>query len=86
VNHAKRSFGTHSATVLSYKAPNVIHVKDGVRRAVKYRQLALGELLKAIREFRKFNDQPLTLQGGDYAQAVQSLNKAIDRADGLLQP
>jgi hypothetical protein len=42
------------------------------------------ELLKAIREFRKFNDE-LTLRGGDYAQAVQSLNKAIDRADGLLQ-
>jgi len=61
-------------------------VKDGVRRVVKDRQLALGELLKAIREFRKFNDQPLTLRGGDYAQAVQSLNKAIDRADGLLQP
>jgi hypothetical protein len=60
-------------------------VKDGVRRVVKDRQLALGELLKAIREFRKFNDEPLTLRGGDYAQAVQSLNKAIDRADGLLQ-
>jgi hypothetical protein len=60
-------------------------VKDGVRRVVKDRQLALGELLKAIREFGKFNDQPLTLRGGDYAQAVQALNKAIDRADGLLQ-
>jgi hypothetical protein len=61
-------------------------VKDGVRRVVKDRQLALAELLKAIREFRKFNDQPLTLRGGDHAQAVQSLNKAIDRANGLLQP
>src|SRR5271165_3159616 len=60
-------------------------VKDGVRRVVKDRQLALGELLKAIREFRKFNDQPLTLRGGNYAQAVHALNKAIDRADGLLQ-
>ena len=60
-------------------------VKDGVRRVVKDRQLALGELLKAIREFRKFNDEPLTLRGRDYAQAAQSLNKAIDRADGLLQ-
>jgi len=26
----------------------------------------------------------LTLRGGDYAHAVQELNKAIDRADGLL--
>jgi hypothetical protein len=42
------------------------------------------ELLKAIREFRKFNDE-LTLRGVDYAQAVQSLNKAIDRADIALK-
>jgi hypothetical protein len=60
-------------------------VKDGVRTVVKDRQLALGELLKAIREFRKFTDEPLTLRGGDYAHAVQELNKAIDRASGLLQ-
>jgi len=60
-------------------------VKDGVRKAVKDRQLALEELVKAIREFRKFTDQPLTLRGGDYAGAVQALNKAIDRATGLLQ-
>jgi hypothetical protein len=60
-------------------------VKDGVRKTVKDRQVALHELLKAIREFRKHTDQPLTLRGGDYAHAVQELNKAIDRADGLLQ-
>ena len=59
-------------------------VKDGVRNAVKDRQNALDMLVKAIREFRKFTDQPLTLRGGDYAHAVQELNKAIDRADGLL--
>jgi hypothetical protein len=46
--------------------------KDGVRTVVKDRQLALGELLKAIREFRKFTDEPLTLGGGDYAHAVRS--------------
>jgi hypothetical protein len=28
-------------------------------------------------------DKPLTLQGSDYAPAVQGLNKAIDRAEGL---
>ena len=60
-------------------------VKDGVRKIVTDRQLALAELVKAIREFRKFTDQPLTLRGGDYAGAVQALNKAIDRANGLLE-
>jgi hypothetical protein len=41
---------------------------------VKDRQLALEELVKAIAEFRKVSDQPLTLRGGDYARAVQALN------------
>jgi hypothetical protein len=49
-------------------------VQDGVRRVVKDRQLALGELLKPIREFRKFIDEPLTLPGSDYAHVVQELN------------
>ena len=39
------------------------------------------DLVKAIQEFRKFTDQPLTLRGSDYAHAVQELNKVIDRAD-----
>jgi hypothetical protein len=60
-------------------------VKDGVRAVVKDRQIALDGLLKTIREFRKFTDQPLTLRGADYAHAVQELNKAIDRASALLQ-
>jgi dsDNA-specific endonuclease/ATPase MutS2 len=59
-------------------------VKDGVRKTVQDRQIALDSLLKAIREFRKYTDQPLTLRGSDYAHAVQELNKAIDRADGHL--
>jgi len=59
-------------------------MKDGVRKTVIDRQIALDGLLKAIREFRQFTDQPLTLRGGDYAHAVQELNQAIDRADGLL--
>src|ERR1700758_5544359 len=50
-------------------------VKDGVRKTVKDRQLALDSLLKAIQEFRKFTDQPLTLRGGDYAHAVQELEQ-----------
>ena len=60
-------------------------VKDGVRKIVKDRQLALHDLVQAIREFRKFTDQPLTLRGSEYAHAVQELNKAIDRANDLLQ-
>ena len=60
-------------------------VKDGVRKTVKDRQLALDELLKAVSEFRKYTDQPLTLREGNYAHAVQALNKAIDRAQALLR-
>jgi hypothetical protein len=60
-------------------------VKDGVRKALRDRQLALAELVHAIREYRKIAEsKPLTLQGSDYAHAVQELNKAIDRAEGLL--
>src|SRR5271166_6412701 len=60
-------------------------VKDGVREALRDRQLALAELVHAIREYRKIADsKPLTLQGGDYAHAVHELNKAIDWAEGLM--
>jgi hypothetical protein len=62
-------------------------VKDGVRKAIRDRQMVLTELLVlAIREFRKTAaSKPLTLQGSDYAHAVQELNKAIDRAEGFTQ-
>jgi hypothetical protein len=60
-------------------------IKDGVRKAVRDRQLALTELVHAIRQYRMIAEsKPLTPQGSDYAHAVQELNKAIDRADGLL--
>jgi len=60
-------------------------VKDGVRTALRDRQLALAELVHAIREYRMIADsKPLTLQGSDYAHAVHELNKAIDRAEGLM--
>jgi hypothetical protein len=43
-------------------------------------------LSHAIREYRRLAEaQPLTLQGSEYAQAVHELNKAIDRAEGLIQ-
>ena len=61
-------------------------MKDGASKAVRDRQLALAELVHAIREYGRItNSKPLTLQGSDYAHAVQELNKAIDRACGLLQ-
>jgi hypothetical protein len=60
-------------------------VKDGVKKALRDRQDALGELVDAIRLYRKLGDsKPLTLQGNDYAKAVERLNVAIDQADGLL--
>jgi hypothetical protein len=60
-------------------------VKDGVRKSLKDRQNAITDLIHAIHEYRKLSDTPLTLQGSDYAHAVQELNKAIERAEGLLQ-
>jgi hypothetical protein len=44
-------------------------VKDGVRKALRDRQLALAELVHAIREYRKIAEsKPLTLQGSEYPQ------------------
>jgi hypothetical protein len=61
-------------------------VKDGVRNALRDRQLALTELVHAVREYRKLAEsKPLTLQGSEYAHAVQELNKVIDRAEGLVR-
>lgn len=60
-------------------------VKDAVRKALEERQKAITDLLDAIREYRKRVDQPLTLRGSEYAQAVQTLNRTIDRADSLLR-
>jgi hypothetical protein len=46
-------------------------VKDGVKKALRDRQLALAELVHAIQHYRKVADsKPLTIQGGNYAQAV----------------
>ena len=60
-------------------------VKDGVRTALRDRQDALSDLIEAIRKYRKLAEKtPLTLQGSDFAEAVDELNKAIDRAEGLL--
>jgi hypothetical protein len=50
--------------------------------------LPVDDLVKAIREFQKLTDQPLTLRGFDYAHAVQKLEQgdlSIYGAEGLLQ-
>lgn len=59
-------------------------VKDAIRNAIQGRQTALSDLVHTIREYRKLADQPLTLRGSEYGQAVQKLNNAIDRADRVL--
>jgi hypothetical protein len=61
-------------------------VKDGIRKALRDCQLALAELVHAIREYRKIAEsKPLTLQGSDYAHVVHELNRAIDRDAGRPQ-
>jgi hypothetical protein len=60
-------------------------VKDAVRRSLNDRQAALTDLIHAVQEFRKLAGEPVTLQGSDYAHAVQELNKTIDRAEALLR-
>src|ERR1700736_834171 len=42
-------------------------VKDGVRKALEDQRNVLNELTHAIRGYRKFCEQPLTLRGSDYA-------------------
>ena len=60
-------------------------VKEAIRKALKDHQGALTDLIHAVREYRKLADKPLTLQGSEYAHAIQELKKAVDRAEELLQ-
>jgi hypothetical protein len=61
-------------------------IKDGVRKALMERQSALTDILHAVRQYRSLAEkQPLTLQGAEYAHAVQELKTAIERAEDLLQ-
>jgi hypothetical protein len=49
---------------------------------LKDQQIALTGLVDAIREYRRLAETaPLTLQGQKYTEAVEELNKAIDRAE-----
>ena len=57
-------------------------MKDGGKKALRDRQLT--ELVYAIEHYRKVaHSKPLTLQGSEYPQAVQELNKAIDPGQNL---
>jgi hypothetical protein len=50
------------------------------KEALRDRRDALSELVEPVRRYRKLADSgPLTLQGSDYAKAVERLNVAIDR-------
>jgi hypothetical protein len=61
-------------------------VKDGVRKALTQRREALEGLVRAVRQYRTLAEkQPLTLQSSEYAHAVDELNVALDRAEGLIQ-
>ena len=61
-------------------------VKDGVRKALTQRRDALDGLVRAVRQYRALAEkQPLTLQGAEYAHAVQELKTALERAEDLLQ-
>jgi hypothetical protein len=61
-------------------------VKDGVRKALTQGRSALADLVHAVRQYRSFAErQPLTLQGAEYAHAVEELKTAIERAEDLLQ-
>jgi hypothetical protein len=60
-------------------------VKDGGKKRLRDQQDALSELGNAVRLFRRQADStPLTLREADYAAAVERLNAAIYRADGLV--
>ena len=50
------------------------------------RQPALAYLVHAIKEYRELSEsKPLTLQGSEFARAVQELDAAIERAERLMQ-
>jgi hypothetical protein len=54
-------------------------IKDAVPKTLQERQKALTDLVDTVGEYRSLADQALTLRGSDCAEAVQTLNKAIDR-------
>jgi hypothetical protein len=61
-------------------------VKDGIRKTLTQGRDALDRLVRAVRQYRALAEkQPLTLQGAEYAHAVNELKAALERAEDLLQ-
>ena len=58
-------------------------VEDGVRKAIRDRQLALEGLVHAIGEYRKLRNQSRSRFRDRIT--LMLLNKAIDRAEGILR-
>jgi hypothetical protein len=58
----------------------------GVVESSAHRMVPLARISALSRQRSTFQtpSKPLTLQGSEYAHAVQELNKAVERADGLL--
>jgi hypothetical protein len=53
-------------------------VKDGVKKVIRDRQLSLADLVHGAKHYRQPAEaKPLTLQGADYAEAVQ--DQDLDR-------
>jgi hypothetical protein len=60
-------------------------VKDGVRKTIEDRQLALDELVKQSVSFGKTPTNPLTLRGGDYAQGSSKAQQGDCAGNALLR-
>lgn len=60
-------------------------IVDAVRKAVRERQGALTDLIRAIRAFQNADQHPLNKQESGYAQVLHKLHGAIDRAERLVQ-
>jgi hypothetical protein len=61
-------------------------IKEAIRKTFRERLNALGELVRAVNEYRKLADQPLILRDSAYTEAVKNLNQTIQNADHLLGP
>src|SRR5262249_26431304 len=57
---------------------------DAVGQAIRRRTIALEDLVKAIARFRKCLEESPEPISANYPQALQSLNRAIERTDRLL--
>jgi len=63
-----------------------VSLKTASEGALRDRHLALTELVQAIGDYRTIAEsKPLAFQGSEHPHAVHELNKAIDRAEALLQ-